>query len=353
VQKVLITGATGFIGRSLVRYFEKKQFDLRCLVRPQSETSSLANTELAVGSVSDFDSLASAVDGVDTVIHLAGMTKSLRPQQLWDVNENGTRNLAKACVEASSNPKLVLISSLAAAGPLVRKKADEPEDATTRIADESFKKYRLRREDDLPEPVSNYGRSKLAGEQAVLEVSDQIATNIVRPPIVFGPHDRDGFEMFGLVARFGVHLVPGWFQKLFSLVHVEDLCRGIDAVATQQEDHCQQNEPSQGVYFISDPKTVTYAELGRLIGQSVGRNSVRCIHVPRGLVYATGIGNEIISQLRRRPHIFGFDKSREATTRGFASTSTRLQNQCDFNFKTSLVERLNETADWYREHGWL
>jgi nucleoside-diphosphate-sugar epimerase len=304
--------------------------------------------QLHTGSITDLLSLRAAVVGVDFVFHLAGMTKSLRKQSLWDVNESGSRNIAQVCAEVETPPTLIAVSSLAAGGPVVPLQIGE-----TVPAGQSAQGYRIRRETDVPQPVSNYGRSKLAGEQAILEFAGTVPISIVRPPIVLGPADRDGLEMFRLVAHRGVHLVPGWGTSLFSVIHVDDLASTLSAVALHGE-RCQVSaESAQGIYFTGDPQIVSYADLGKMIGEAIGAKFVRCVRVPPRIVRAVALVNQGISYLRGQPHILGIDKSREATARGWACDSARLQRDCAVTFPINLQSRLHQTADWYRASGWL
>ena len=146
-MRILVTGATGFIGGVLANQLAARGDRVRALVRATSRTHALARlgAELAPGDVSDPASLQRAVEGCEGVVHLAGAVKALSKAELFRANAGGTRNVVEAC--ARTGCRLVYVSSLAAAGPSLG--------------------GRPRREEDPPAPVSSYGESKLAGEAAV------------------------------------------------------------------------------------------------------------------------------------------------------------------------------------------
>lgn len=261
----LVTGASGFIGGHLVQRLYEYGHDITCLVRAGSDRSRLEHyqPEFTVGDVTDRESIAAAVAGVDVVYHLAGATKSLRTEEFERVNIDGVRNVAQACSWCATPPTLILVSSIAAAGP-----------NTT---------ARLRVESDPPAPVSNYGHSKLAGEYVARLYANQVPITIIRPPVVLGEADRDGWSMFDSIARWNLHLVPGMSDDLFSVIHGDDLAEAIISAAFYGN-RLQNNNSSEGIYFAAADETPTYAELGRMIGEAMGRDHVRIVHSPRSAV---------------------------------------------------------------------
>src|SRR5581483_8675949 len=203
-ERALVTGASGFIGRHLAEHLLREGVRVRVLVRDARRWRG-PRTEMAVGDLADRAALRNAVRGVDRVYHVAGLTKARREADYFTVNHLGTVHLLQACLEV--NPALrrfVLVSSQAAAGPVW---AGRPVT-----------------EHDPPRPVSAYGWSKLRAEQAALACSPLLPITIVRPPVVYGPRDRDTLLVFR-AARFG--LVPRLGPlACLSIVHVDDLVRG-------------------------------------------------------------------------------------------------------------------------------
>ena len=179
--RVAVTGGSGFIGAHLVAALAARGDQVRCLLRPSSDGSLLpAEVEPVVtadlGAASGLERL---VRGCDAVVHLAGLTRSWTPRELYRVNRDGTAALCAAV--AGVHPavrQLILVSSQAAVGPSNR--------------------GRPRREEDPPAPVTAYGRSKLAAER-VRQRHPELPITVIRPPAVYGPGDRDIFAYFRLV----------------------------------------------------------------------------------------------------------------------------------------------------------
>ncbi len=331
----LVTGATGFIGHHLVKLLTDQGEQTTCLVRPTSQCDQLQrfNPQLVHGDVTDRDSVRRALAGVDVVYHLAGLTKSLRCDELQRVNEEGVRNVAACCAELDRPPVLVVVSSLAAAGPA-------PGD---RALDET----------DEPAPVSQYGRSKRAGELAAAEFASRVPTTIVRPPIVLGEGDRAGFPMFESVAKWGIHLVPTFFDHRFSIVHAQDLATALVLLASQGHRISGDEGDAEGIYYAAADETPTYAELGRMIGDVFGRSHVLVLHNPKAAVWSIAAISEFVSRIRRKPHFLNLDKAREATAGSWACRCDHLRRDTGFQPAQSLQQRLSQTAQWYIGQGWL
>ena len=346
--KVLVTGASGFIGWHLVKALCARGDEVTCLVRRTSRVERIQplGVALAYGDVTDAESLPGAVAGTSTVYQLAGLSRAISAEQLDRVNGQGVGNVARACAGQTSPPVLVVVSSLAAAGPSPR--------------------GRLRTESDPPRPVSNYGRSKRAGEEAAEQFADRVPVSIVRPAIVFGEADKDCLEMFRSVARYGVHLVPGYRPRQFSIIHAADLAeliiraaqRGTRLAAPKEirpENLPEEDEgpEAQGYYFAAAEEHPTYYQLGRMIGKALGRRRTLTIPVGTPLVWAVAGIAELIGQIRKRPMVFGIDKAREASFGSWACSAQRAADELGFAVAAPLADRMRQTAEWYRQEGWL
>jgi dihydroflavonol-4-reductase len=336
-QSVLVTGASGFIGRHLVRRLIELGNRVSCLVRATSRIDELrsAGAQLVTGDVTDRAGIGRAltVSQASIVFHLAGLTKTLRKDDFLRVNAGGVESVAAACADRTDKPVLVVVSSLAAAGPCA---VGQP-----------------RVESDSPTPVSAYGRSKLAGEQAAAKYAGAVPISIVRPPIVFGPGDRGMLEMFRPIARWGIHVVPGQGERYFSLIHVADLVEGLLLIAEKGERLHHNGSPGQGIYFIAADDYPTYAELGQAMATALGKKRVTVVHLPGPLVKLVGLCGDAMTWIRQRPAWANSDKMTEALAGSWMCSSAKVRTQLGWAPAAALVERLSETAQWHRQARWL
>lgn len=329
----LVTGATGFIGPKMVATLQEAGADVTCLVRSTSDTRRLEalGARFAHGDVLQPSSLVPALDRASVVIHLAGRTIAPTYDAFAEVNERGVANLAAACAAMPDPPTLVVVSSLAAAGP--------------------SRPGQLLTEADPCEPVSHYGRSKLAGEQAARQWAAEAPISIVRPPAVFGPGDRLGLYLVRSIAKSGLHFVhrPG---LPLSLVHVDDLCRAVLLVARHGERLNPTNPGGEGVYYVADPEVSSHEGVGRMIGEGLGRK-VRVVKVRRWALTTAAAVGELSARWRGKPGIVNFDKIREATATGWAISPKKITTQFDFRPAMSLADGYRSTVEWYRSEKWL
>jgi len=337
LQPVLVTGASGFIGRHLVRRLIELGYRVSCLVRATSLIDELrsAGAQFVTGDVTDLPSVgrALAVSQARIVFHLAGLTKALRTEDFLRVNAGGVESVAAACADCTDKPVLVVVSSLAAAGPCV---VGQP-----------------RVENDAPTPVSAYGRSKLAGEQAAARYAGVVPISIVRPPIVFGSDDRGMLEMFRPIARWGIHVVPGKGEQCFSLVHVADLVEGLLLVAEKGERLHHNGSPGQGIYFMAADDYPTYAELGQAIAAALEKKRATAVHLPIPLVKLVGLCGDTMTWIQQRHAWVNSDKMTEALAGSWMCSSAKARTHLGWSPAVALAERLHETAQWYRQARWL
>ncbi len=338
MARVLVTGGSGFIGAHLVEALVARGDQVTCLVRKTSPVDRLRGfgVKLVCGDVTEPDSLTEPMAGSQVVYHVAGCTRAFRAEQLFSVNSEGGRNVAEACARQPTAPVLVWVSSLAAAGPAPNS--------------------RPRTERDEPVQVSHYGRSKRAGERAAEEYAGRVPISIVRPAMVVGEADTQSLAIFVPIARVGMHVVPGLGRGRFSLIHVADLVHLLILVAergTRLRPAGEDRGAAEGYYLAACPEHPTYAELGRMIGTALGRRRVLVVPTFPQAVWPVAVTAETIARVCRRPFTFNFDKAREVRAGSWVCSTQRAADELGFAVGAPLAERLRQTAQWYRENGWL
>lgn len=344
MPRSFVTGATGFIGTRLVERLVERGDEVACLVRPTSNISQLTplGVELVTSHLDEEASITTALAktfggrGPKAIYHLAGKTHATSLADFCRVNEACTETLCRAAVSQPAPPVVVLVSSLAAAGP---SPLGEPHDEQTSSA-----------------PISHYGRSKLAGERVARrliseEGANRLPLSIVRPPVVFGPGDRDGLLLFKTIRRLGFHFVPQRQGLPLSLIYADDLVDALIRVADKGERAMATDETS-GLYYAADPAESSYADMGRMAAAAMDRKIwVRCGR--RAPLIVPAMVSDLIGKVRGKPPLFGKDKLQEASASGWVCDSKKLAEGLGWTPSAPLAELYRRTYEWYQQTGWL
>jgi nucleoside-diphosphate-sugar epimerase len=327
-MEILVTGATGFVGRHVADELARSGRRVRCLVRPSADASELERAGYGIvrGEVLDQGSLDAAVRGADAVVHVAGLIAARSFREMRRVNEEGVGRLAAACSRAPAPPRrFVLISSLAAAGP--------------------SRRGRPVREEDPPRPVSRYGLTKLLGERAAARtLPASIPLTVIRPPAVYGPFDRGILGFFDAAAR-GVLLRVGTRPRRVSIVHGEDLAAGVRLALDA-------DRAAGRTYFVADPASHAIDDLISRIAAAVGGRTRR-VRLPEPVVRAAGVLAEEVARWRGATPLFSRDKAREFLAEGWVCDPRRAMDELGWRPARTLDEGLAATVRWYRERGWI
>jgi len=323
--KVLVTGATGFVGSHLVELLCERGHAVRCLARnPAKLEELLPGLELTLvhGALDDHAALRRAVSGVDAVVHVAGLTAARRRRDFYDVNAEGTRALVEAASSGAKLTHFIHVSSLAAAGPSTR-------GTPTVVGAESG-------------PVSQYGASKLLGEEIVRGSS--LPWTIVRPPAVYGPRDRAFLPLFRLLGR-GWNVAFGDGRQELSMVYAPDL---VQALAD-----CLDHPATGAVYHAAHPAVCTARELALGMRTALGVHSPRTLTIPGFLVRPLLTLSGGAARLMRQATMLSRDKSGEILAEAWTCSSASIERDLGWRANTDLASGLTQTVEWYRAEGWL
>lgn len=273
------------------------------------------------GTIEDEAAALVLAEGADVVFHVAGLVAARSEAEFLRANRDGAAALARASARAGVS-RFVLVSSLSVTGP---SPPGHPVD-----------------EASGPGPVTAYGRSKKAGEEAVRAAG--VPFVVVRPPAAYGPRDRAFLALFRTASRGVVPLLGDGGQEL-TLVHAADLARALVAVATSAA-------TLGGTYHAGHPEPVTQRALAGAVGRAVGRR-VRGVALSGAVVRAAlGVAGAAARALGRAPLLDG-DKANELLAPGWSCSSEALRRDAGWAAEIPLDQGLAETARAYREAGWL
>lgn len=328
-MRVLVTGASGFLGSHVAEQLSEQGHSVVALVRRTSNTkflASLPGLELATGSVEDADSVRAAMKGVDAVVHSAGLVKARDEEEFYATNVRGTENLLTAAREVAPNlVRFVFVSSLAAVGPSLD---GRPVPGDTE-----------------PRPVTRYGRSKLAAERLARDAKGDVKVTILRPPMIYGPRDNESFAFFQSVSRrFLPYLGDG--KNTMSVIYASDAASAcIQAI--------EADVPSGNAYFIDDGEVRVWLDMLADIERAIGARALIRLGVPFPLVRTAALFNEGFSKLTGKAVMLTRDKLVELSAPHWVCDSTDTRRDLKWEPKVQWPEGTRRAAAWYREHGWM
>lgn len=324
----VVTGSTGFIGSHLVDALLARGATVRALVRPETPAARRDDRieSFEADLLDDRSVRESRVwEGATHVFHLAGVTKGRTLAQFRGGNVFPTANvLAALAARRGLPPRVVLVSSQAAAGP-----ASGPEAPV--------------RESDRPVPVENYGRSKLQAEQAVARYKDTLPITIVRPAAVYGPRDRDFLKVFRQASsRVALHAVPR--DHSFSLVHVADAVQALILAA-------EHPAAAGRLYFVGDGP-VTWRQFYDEVAQAASARPIQ-VQVPLVAVRVAARAGDVLSTLTGRVSLLNKNKAALARPRWWLCDASRIREELGWRPAMPLQRGVQEAYLWYVAAGWL
>ena len=335
-MRVLITGANGFIGSALTRHMFERGDEVRILLRPGASRGLLDGLPLAAnngdtsagrivtvfeGEITRPGTFGAALEGIEAVVHLAGLRRSPTRSELFAVNAEGTRALCEEMVRRAPGTRLVLCSSLTAMGP----SRDFPDERAAL------------------KPADWYGESKAMAEEIALSFVERLHVSIARPSRVVGPGDRENLFFFRLVER-GLRLSIGGEARPMSTIDVDDLAEGLSLMA-------HRDGPSGEIFFLSLDVT-TLEALNEEVARRMARRTLP-IHLPERLLKVMAAGADLATRVSGRRLPLNRKLAQQLLAPGWTCSIVKAREALGFDPKISLAESLARSLDWYRDHGWL
>lgn len=334
-KKILVTGASGFIGSFIVEQGLDLGYEVWAAVRRSSSLKFLQDKrinliELNLGNpdelTTQITTFAREHGAWEYVIHAAGVTKCIDKADFERINLDGTRNLVEALKSANAVPeKIIYLSSLSVYGPAREQEPHTPIE-----------------ESDTAVPNTAYGRSKLLAEAYIKSCG--VPHIILRPTGVYGPRERDYYQMAVSIKKH-IDFAVGYKKQTITFIYVKDLVRAIYLAA--------ESNVANRSYFVSEPRGYNSRSFSDYIQENLGIKRVLHITAPLWVLKAISLISEKAARLTRKPSTLNSDKYNIMKQRNWLCDTTPIEKELGFTARYTLEEGTKETIKWYKQERWL
>lgn len=329
-MKILITGASGFIGSFIVEEAIKRGFETWAAIRKSSSKAYLQDERIHFIKL-DFSSqeqLEEQLKGhaFDYVVHAAGATKCLHQEDFFRINTEGTQNFVKALLHLQMPLKrFIYISSLSIMGAI---REQQP--------------YEEIRESDEPKPNTAYGKSKLEAEKWL--ESQPIPYVILRPTGVYGPRERDYFLQIQSIKNH-MDFAVGFQRQDITFVYVTDVVQAIFLALEKGE--------TGRKYFLSDGEVYQSATFSDLVHEELGRPWWIRITAPIWLLRIITCAGDWWGRKTGKMSALNNDKFNILRQRNWRCNIQPARDELGYDPKVKLAEGVRRSIQWYKENHWL
>ena len=339
-MRVLVTGASGFLGTNLVHHLASRGHEVRAFMLaelddpafrrrlealdPPGEARPERKVETVFGGFDDPALIDRLVEETEAVVHTAGTVRGSEPGIFQRLNPGLVGKLAAARTWRRDH-RLVHVSSVAAQGPGIG-----PEPVT---------------EDAPPAPRGLYGGSKRRAEEVLLGAGLPARLLVVRPCSILGPHDPNFLDVFQYAAK-GWYFKLGSASKSFQLVYVRDLCRAIDALLERLGGADLPAWRSGPIVQVAHPAVLDHEAWKGAFEVALGR-SIRTIWLRPWATWLLGAVTAWVDRLTGRPQLLGPDKMADMQWPWWVHSTARFEELCEGFAFTPHATALAETAAWY------
>ena len=345
-MKILVTGASGFIGSFIVEEGLKRGHQVWAGMRNTSSKKYLTDKNIRFAEL-DFahpeilraQMAAYKADsgGWDIIVHAAGATKCLHREDFFRTNNEGTRHFVDMLKELDMVPqRFVFISSLSVFGAIREQPVRQATSDNPWI-------YAPIREDDTPHPNTAYGESKLEAERYIKSLAG-FPYVILRPTGVYGPREKDYFVMAQSI-RQHVDFCVGYRPQEITFVYVKDL---VQAVYAAMEKDVIRRE-----FFISDGKIYHSTEFSDLIRDALGHPFMLRVKAPVWFLRIVCAVSDRMAQWRGKTATLNRDKFHILCQRNWQCDIEPAIKELGYKPEYPLERGVKETIEWYQKEGWL
>lgn len=345
-MKILVTGASGFIGSFIVEEGIRNGHQVWAGMRATSSKKYLTHpdirfAELDLGRPDVLRTqLAACRDefgGWDIIVHAAGATKCIRREDFFRTNAEGTRHFVDALRALDMVPRrFIFISSLSVFGAIREQAVRRPTPGNPWI-------YAPIREDDVPRPNTAYGESKLEAERYIKSV-EGFPYVILRPTGVYGPREKDYYVMAQSIKQH-IDFSVGYRPQEITFVYVKDL---VQAVYAAMEKNVVRRE-----FFISDGGIYHSTEFSDLVREELGHPFMLRVKAPVWFLRLVCAVNGNISAWRGQATTLNRDKFHILCQRNWQCDIAPAIKELGYHPEYSLAQGVKETIAWYKQEGWL
>ena len=327
-SNAVVTGANGFIGSHLVDVLSEHGCRVHALVRKTSNLRFLQKSSKVLLHTIDLtrpDSLAPSLEQADFVFHCAGLTKAKTREEYFKINADACLPFYESCASMGKKIKAVVhLSSLASVGP----KGDQG----------------VINETSPCRPLTFYGKSKLAGEEAALKFSSSLPMIVLRPPVVYGPRESNFFTYLRAVQK-GWNIKIGTVHRELSLIHAWDLVRAMVKAALHLP-------PKENVFFVTDGNTYSWDDVVDTLIKILGVQA-RTIVIPEKVLGTIASLSEFLAWFGISPALFDRQRVIDVRQSSWTASSQKFFDTFGFRPLFGLERGLRDTLDWYKKNNWL
>lgn len=331
-MKILVTGASGFIGSFIVEEALRQGMETWAAVRPSSSRKYLQDERIHFINLnlSSKEELISQLDGheFDYVVHAAGATKCLHVDDFYRVNTEGTKNLADAIIALKMPIKrFVFVSSLSIFGAIREKQP-----------------YQEITEHDTPKPNTAYGKSKLKAERYLDSLGIGFPYIILRPTGVYGPREKDYFLMAKSIKQH-IDFSVGFKRQDITFVYVQDVVQAVLLALNHGKNGRK--------YFLSDGEVYQSETFSDLLHHELGDTWLLRIKAPIWVLRLVTFFGEYIGRMTGKMSALNNDKYNILKQRNWRCDIEPAVDELGFHPRYKLKQGVKLAVEWYKKNGWL